>query len=313
MGKLDAYKDIITFIVMVIFVSIWHFAMPLLALTLGRGGESQANIELFEIMGVWGLIGVMLFGALKLGEFITSRFKGKDVYRKIGWIGTVLHDPEKGFLTNIKQGGFEDQSKKTFILFRWMENPLLLFFWSIPFFTVIALVQMYKGFLLTALPKIVFQQITEFAQGILSVEPSGLEQYAPLALFGLYIHVMWWLEAIGKIPKPAKWALIFISPFLYGALWMGMHMLLHPDSQIAISYVYIFGVISSFLVVLTGSIIPSIIFKASNNLFGYLIEGIKSSAKILALTITVIFIYVMLLTIILLLIKSYKDKRANAA
>jgi len=304
------FKDIIFFIEGVIIVSIVSFALPLIALTLGRGGEEQQNIELFQIMGVWILIGVILIGILKVGELIATRFKNNEkVYRKIGWIGTILHDPEKGLLTNIKKGGFEGKSKETFILFRWMENPFLLFAWSIPFFSIISLILMFKKSLLTELPHLVFQQISPFAQGVLSVEPSGGEIFLPLAFLGLFISFMFYLENVGKLPKGIKWIFIMLSPFVYGLLWMGLHKLLHPDSEIALNYVYIFGVISAYLLILTGSIIPSYVFKDTNNLFKYLSSALKSNEQILAVTITIIFIYVLLLLAITLIFRKIFRKK----
>lgn len=299
MVEFKDFKDIINLIIFIIIVAIVSFAFPLMALTIGRGGEAQQNIELFQIMGVWGLIGIIVFGALKVGELITSRFKSnKKIYAKIGWIGTVLHDPEKGVLPSIKKGGFGDEDKETFFLFKWIESPFKLLAVSIPFFAVISLFLLFRKSLLTALPTLTFQQISKFAEGILAVEPSGLEIFLPLAFLGFVIHFAHYLEDTEKIPKGFKWAIIFLVPFLYGLLWMGMHRLIHPDSDIALGFVYIFGVISAYLVVLTGSIIPAWVFKDMNNLFSYLEGVLKSNEEVLALTIISIVIYTIIVSII---------------
>lgn len=309
MSKFEEFKDIINFIIIVLFIALFSFIIPLLAITLGHGGEEQQNIELFQIMGVWGIIGIVIIGLLKLGEFITNQFKGKEVYRKIGWIGVSLHDPEKGLLTNIKQWGFEDKNKPTFILFRWMESPFYLLVFSLPFFAIVALILLLKKSLLTALPNLTFQQISKFAEGVLAVEPAGLEIFLPLAFLGLFIHIMFYLEDIKTLPKGIKWIPIMLFPLIYGLLWMGLHKLLHPDSQIALSYVYIFGVISAYLVVLTGSIIPAWVFKDMNNLFSYLEGALKSNEKILALTMMIIFIYLIIIGAVVFIKYSLKNRK----
>ena len=233
----------------------------------------------------------------------------KKVYAKFGWIGTVLHDPEKGLLTSIKKGGLDDEEKETIFIFRWIENPLKLLAVSIPVFSLFSLFLMFRKSLLTALPKLTFQQITPFAEGILSVEPTGLEIFLPLAFFGLLVHFFHYLEDTGKLPKGIKWVFIMLLPFLYGLLWMAMHTHLHSDSQIALSFVYMFGVISAYLVALTGSIIPAWVFKDMNNLFSYLDGALKSNEEVLAVTITFIVIYIIIVGAIWILTARFIKKR----
>lgn len=312
MVKFEDFQDIINLIIFSIIVVVFAIGLPLLAITLGRGGEEQQNIELFEIMGVLFIIGLVLALLLKIGELIMKRFKSKKgAYRKFGWIGTVLHDPENGLLTNIKENGFETKGEIIFP-FRWIANPLKLLAVSIPLFAIISLVQLFRDSLFTSLPTITFQQISEFGAGILAVEPSGIgEIIIPLTLLGLFIKAMFHLENIGTLPKGFKWIPIMLSPWAYGAIWMGMHGLLHPDSQIALQFVYFFGVISAYLVVFTGSIIPAWMFKDNNNLFGFLEESIKSNQEILGLSVAVITVYVIVVALVWFLSSKIGKKKES--
>lgn len=303
MVEFKDFKDMLNVVYLGLFASIISFGIPLLAITLGRGGEAQVNIELFELMGVLGLIGLILIFLLKIPELILSFFKSEKVFNKLGWIGTILHDPEKGLLTSIKQ------NDKPFFLFRWMRNPFLLFIWSVPVFALFSLFLLFRDSILTARQSITLQQIAPLAEGILAVEPQGLEIFLPLAFLGLIVTTIIYLAKRFKMPKPVMWIFIMLTPFLYGLLWMGVHKLAHGDSELALGFVYMFGVVSAYLVILTGSIIPAWVFKDMNNLFGHLGDTLQSNQQVLAVTLTVLFIWIAIAIVVTILIRNFSKKR----
>lgn len=268
--KKDALKDLYWAIGLFIFIALEIVAVYFALF--GQGGaESETNLfVVFLSLGI-GIYGAILLFLLKLAQFITKLTNSE---KKMGWMGGIIHDPETSDIPVNKTG------------FGWLKNPFLVFIISWIVFSIVGVFQVYQNTFFTALPERVPQQITETAETILSTIPQDQEIYIPVALCGLLISIFIWLGKTKKIDEVISKVLIYIVvPIVYVLFWVGNHFFHHGDSDLAMRYVFIFGIICGYLLVIFRSLIPILIFKITGNLYQYLNGAIQADEMILMITI----------------------------
>lgn len=269
MDKKDSLHDLFGAIGVIVLLVV-EILIVMLALFGLQGAEEETNIFVFIISANIGLFGAILIFCLKLGQYIVQTSKS---YKAYGWVGSVLHDPETSFIPVHKKS------------FSWIKNPFIFgIVWIIPT-SILGLVQVYTQTFFTAI-EAVPQQITETAKGILSIIPSDMEVYIPLALCGLLITLFTWMKNTGRLDEGFYYLLIYLGiPVLYTGTWTVLHFFHHGSSQVAIQYVVLFGIICSYMLVIFRSFIPIWIFKIMNNLYQYLNGVIQSNEGVLIMTV----------------------------
>lgn len=268
--KKDSVSDIIGVIVLFLFLG-FEIVLAALSLFAGHGAENDVNREIFMFSAIFGLFGAILILLSKLGRWIVILTKQEN---KVGWINCILHDVDTSFIPVNKKG------------FTWIKNPFILALACLIPASILGVVQVYQGTFWSEIPKRVVQQINPVAESILSTIPSDMEIYLPIAITGLLISLTIWLVKKNKISKETSYPLIYMGiPIVYTLIWLGDHLLHHGDSDLAIRYVMLFGIISAYLLVIFRSLIPVLIFKITNNLYQYLNGAIGSDETILFITI----------------------------
>ena len=287
------FKDIIDLLILILVIILVQVMLPTLALTTGRGGEEAFNLIKSSLYGWLISIGIFLFIILKVGEFIGK--KSKNLYEKIGWMGTYIHDYEKAPMSYIKG-------------FAWLKSPFKTVLVFIPIFMIFGMFITYQNTFFTDIPKAEFQQITPLGETILSVEPAGGEIWNPINIFlGLTSSIFIWLANMGKISKPVAYVLLFATGLIiYPLVWVGYHNLIYGSSEVALRFVFFFGFITALLTLLTGSIIPAWIFKDMSNLYRFL--NLKfSNEGILFGTIIFLIFYLIIVAFVWMLLRKRKQ------
>jgi len=278
----DSLFDVISGIMLYIYLG-FTLILVLGALFGGGGIESEQNKNVFLYAEIIGLIGITLIFMLKFGHYLVQTTGN---YKKLGWIGSVIHDPEDSGIPVQKQS------------FSWMKNPMIMALASIVPTSIIGLVQVYQNTFWNEIPQRVSQQIQEGSQALLSIFPSELEIFLPVAFAGLFLAINKWLLKTKRIEIGFYYTIRFlIIPAVFVGSWLVYHLWRYQNSNIAIQYVIIFAVISAYLLVTFMSLIPVLIFKITNNLYQYLNGAIQSNEVALLITIGINFAVVAILVL----------------
>lgn len=280
----DLYQSILLFGFLAL--EIW---VSYLALFSGGGAEQQANLFIVLISSGAGIFGAVAIFLFKLATYITQRERAD---KKWGWIGSIIHDPEDSVLPVTRNG------------WQWIKNPFLLALLFLVITSIVGVFQVYQNTFFTALPPRVTQQITEAAQGILSTIPADQEIWIPTFFAGLLLSIFSWLRRQKKIDATLEHTLSFaIVPAFYALSWLMVHKFAHGSSEIALSYVFVFGLISGLLMTLFRSVIPHLVWKIVGNIYQYMNGTIQSNEIILWVTIGINFVLVALFVLALTLRK----------
>jgi hypothetical protein len=278
-AKKDSLFDVISGIMLYVYLGV-TLLLVLGALFGGGGIESQTNQTVFIYAEIIGLIGITLIFMLKFGQYLVQNSHN---YKKIGWIGSVIHDPELS--------GFPIQKKGFF----WLKNPLYLALVSLIPTSILGLIQVYQNTFFNAIPERVSQQIQESSQALLSIFPSELEIFLPCAFAGLALAINQWALNSKRIEKGTYYLIRFVVvPAVFVLSWIFYHLWRYQNSSISIEYVIIFAVISAYLLVTFMSLIPVLIFKITNNLYQFLNGAIQSNETVLLITVALNFIVIAL-------------------
>lgn len=291
--KKDSFTDVLVSIGFFLFIILEIFLVQW-ALFAGGGAEKEENLFVFLISTNIGIIGIIGIFLLKLAQYLI-RFTNN--YKQFGYLGSVVHDIEDSDLP----------INNPFL--SWLKNPFIFIFIFFILSSIIGLFQVYQNTFFTALPERVPQQITETVEGILSTIPSDLEIYIPICIVGFLLTLTIWMVKTKRLDKGISYLIIYLGlPLVYGLSWMGVHKFHHGNSDLALSYVFMFGIVSAYLFIIFRSIIPVLLLKITGNLYQYLNGAIQSDENILLITIVINLVVFLIFIGIFTAIKSIKKK-----
>lgn len=283
MTKLFERYEIRTILHLLFFIMWGVLTMGLIPLLVGFGPTGGFEIEeiLQKFVFYTGPGGLFLVGIIAIT--IASMIIFKDDERKIN--GIILHNPDKGILSFAKDkltGG----------------NVIMV---SLIVFSLLGIFSTTTQTFFYNLPK-VEQQFTKTADVIFSMWPAS-----PAETFGYVFFLLFALFFLGLYYKKKKldhasflWVSIPISMvlgFFYGLI---LHTLRYRNDEISMAATIIFWIMQGILIVMFGTIIPSLLMHDTNNLF-YKLNKLFSSdivtGIIVAVVILLIFVYMLLLII----------------
>ena len=260
---------------------IWGvFSIILLPMAAGLsalgGFEKQSILEKFWFYSGPGIGFILGIIAIAIASFIIFKEKDKEIN------GVILHNPDKGILS-------------------FMGKHLTVFntiFVSLIIFGVLGIFSSTTQTFLSEIPA-TQQQFTETADVAFSMYPAS-----PAETFGLVFVILLVLLGLGLyykkkgIPKGSflivSVPIVLVLSIIYGVV---NHTLRYSGSELSMLVVMVFWALMGLLIVLTGSIIPSLIMHDTNNLF-YKLNILFSSDSVIYVTIGImvllIVIYVML-------------------
>jgi len=289
MTKIFEKWEVKTTLILLGFVIYGVFSTILLPMLVGLGPlggfEVRAILEKFWFysgMSIGFLLGII---AISIASFIIFKEKDKDIN------GIILHNPEKGVF------GF---AKKYLTVFNMVFVSLILF----------GLLGIFSSTTQTFFSEIpeTQQQFTETADVMFSVFPAS-----PSETFGLVFVVLLFLFILGlyykkkNIPKGSfliiSIPIVLVVSLAYG--WIN-HVMRYGQSELSMVVVLLFWGLMGLLIVLTGSIIPSLLLHDTNNLF-YKLNILFSSDIVIYATVGILI----LITTIFIMIKIFGKKKVK--
>jgi len=271
----------IVFLLIYLFIVIF---ITLLALTWGRGAESEALIE--KSQSYWHLAGwgCLLLVVMSLTAFFVHKKKSKTgLYKYLGWIDGLVNDFDKGVLSEVPQFNFLRKIRWQLVIF-------------LPFFIILG----YFGITQTGIP-FAEMQITEISAIWISVEPASGEIMWLAVIISLVFGITNYLAFMNSWkfnPKAISVTFSLVLGTLYGYL---IHLLRYFGSDADLFAVIIFWFTASLLITMFGGIIIAWIFKDINNMFQKLKALALSDDTILILVGTIsLFVWSLILTFTLM-------------
>ncbi len=164
--------------------------------------------------------------------------------------GTQIHNPEDSIIKS-----------------KWLQSIPNMLFASIIFFSIIGIVGTQANLFFADTP--IQQQITPIGKTLLGTYPgAGAETliFFAILISGVVLNNMF--QRRFKYGD-AVWAGINIGilPILGAIGWRGLHLLRYGDSQLSTLATLAFGYFGSLITMVTGSVIPWLIYHDENNIF----------------------------------------------
>lgn len=289
-------KDIIYTLILVVYSVVFIGIIPIYLLLGFAGIEIELaldKVQLYYGLAIFGLAGLI---AGKIAQMISR--SSKKAYEKIGWLGSFIHNPDDGFLPTIEKG-FEKP-------IAWIRKPGKLALISFIFFSLFALMGVFANIWFTGLPEEF--QVTETAKLGLAVNPaSDAETFAFVFLIGLCFFALKYFFKKNKYPMWLFWTLIFLVVIpLLGFGGMGYHVWRYGSDVVTLTQVFIFFTLGGVITVLTGSLIPFMIWHQTNNFFQKATELFSSDTMIVFTLL--FFMFLIIFTILYFIVrKNRKD------
>lgn len=240
-------------IVFTVLFALFFFGVLSAFFLTSSGGSRERNIlDKNLVYNSWGLIGVLIIVALKFAE--SQMRKGSAEWKRWGWLNALIHDPEEGVPGLMR--------------YRVFAHPGKLYVLSFLFFGTLMLVVgagLQTSFVGT--PQVTFQ-VTETAQVFFMTEPAAS---AETALFGAIVMILAGLVAWGvaRAGQP-RWVYfvfaLLLIPIIAGVLGTAWHKDRYGFDDAAQVNVFLFWSVGVAVMLLTGSIIPWLVWHQMNNL-----------------------------------------------
>lgn len=200
---------------------------------------------------------------------------------------SFIHAPEENGLLYRLAGGEKD--------FKWLKNPIKLFWYSILLFGVFGLLIIGNPQLaVSGVPQLQLQQVTVASEvSFGALVPAFAENGLILFFFMLFMGILAYFLA--KNNNRSIWlffALGFLIVILLGIMWGFFHSIVYGNSEVAFLGTIIFGILGLTITLLTGSFIPFFVFHMMNNMFLILSKVVTIKEDLLLIS---IMIYVVLL------------------
>lgn len=264
------YKDILDalFLTIIVLLVLWSATLALYG---GRGAEVFDNVIKVIFYFSFGVVGYLVIFMGKISQFIIKITGSKLIKEKIGWFGSIIHDPEEGLIGRYTKANWIHNRTKFIIA-----GILIFGLWGV--FASLTTQTLF----LTELP-VYQQQVLPLAGTFLSVEPASLmEELGWVALLGLYWYIIKYFSEKKKWSQSQYWAFVISGILLIGTFsWLGFHLFRYSASEKALISVVFFGFMKSMILLLTASIFWIWIFHSSNNLFQALLESYPKDSVII--------------------------------
>lgn len=256
-----------------------------LAFGLSLGGFEKETI-LQKNMFYVGYGSLFLLGVIAVK--VVSMFVFKSANKEIE--GTIIHDPEQSILPN------------------WIviKSPWMLGYFCIILFGLFFWVASSYQTFFAAVPEYE-QQFTKGADLFFSVYPaSPVETLGAVFLISLVGLILGIMTLKGKLGKGT-----FLAMFIIGGSLISMfygiinHVARYSGSDIAMTAVMVFWFILGLMTVLSGSVIPALIFHDLNNFF---VKFSKLFSSDIVTFVTFVIIGIMVLMFLVMLFRRNKNK-----
>lgn len=294
----DKHRELINSLVFLLVFIFLIGVLPLVALFAFRGAESSFNQRLVAIY--YGLGTIFFLGII--GGKIAQHFakKSDKVYDKIGWYGSIINNPEMGFVYNKEKGTF-------FGGLGWLKKVKNQLWFGAILFSIIGIFAVIQNTFLIDLPNLT-QQILPIGEAILEVEPSGVEILGLVFLVGLNMYFWRWMQKKNKWSDGTYWFITILTNIVVGlAYGLPLHFFAYPDSDKAILGVMFFWFSATMLITLFGSLVLVWLFKDIHNLFQYLNDHFADERIILFTALALALVALIVLAVFL--IKREKRKK----
>lgn len=204
---------------------------------------------------------------LKKGEHISELQNPK--WYHILTMDFIFSPEENGALWHLSEKlGFKGDKN----LMRWSKSILRIFIISILIFGGILLLRVafpqQMAFLsLSAIPQLVYMQITPLSEVVFTAEPASFGETATLLfLFCLIEGIIGYICAKFKLGKNGFFLIsIFFTPILLSLAWGGIHSVVYGNSDVNFAKTMVFGFVGSLITILFGEFILWYILHFLNN------------------------------------------------
>lgn len=228
-----------------------------LSLFFGKGIESELFFKratLYLPLLITFASGITILGVF--GAII--KHWGGELYRRFGWLGSSIVEPEEGLLWQFK------------FLRKFLSSFSQQILFGIILFSLLGLVYATQNTFLNELPfQIqVGQQVTEGSIIFSSIEPASTTETLILMFFnGLLFSIAKWLRYKYKWSQSTTFAFKLLIFPVSIIMWIAFHFFVYGSSDLALSSVALFAFITTAMYFLTGSILFSVLHHQFNNGF----------------------------------------------
>ena len=211
------------------------------------------------------------------------------------WIDSIIHEPEKGILH---------------VIHPIFKDPVFLLLISLIMFSMIGL---FSAVTNTFFFMPVEYRVTPAARTIMAAEPASTSE--TLWFQGLLLPTFMGIIAVYflKLRSPTLYQRlllgVLVSFLILAPVEMLYHMVNYGSEEVELVHTYIFGAGASLITVMTGSIIPAIVWHSANNFFFGVKEYFSNDmAIIVAITAIIFFIFLLVLYMNWKMKRSLKNK-----
>lgn len=191
---------------------------------------------------------------LKKGQHISELEKPK--WYHILTADFIFSPEENGALWYFSEKlGFKDNRN----LMRWSKSILRVFVIGILIFGGILLLrvafpQQMAFFSLSAIPQLVYMQITPLSEVVFTAEPASFGETATLLfLFAIIEGIIGYICAKFKLKKMGFFLIsLFFTPFLLSLAWGGIHSVVYGNSDVDFVKTMVFGFVGALMTILFG-------------------------------------------------------------
>lgn len=271
-------------------------------------GDLIVKFMIYYIMILAGLIGLSI---LKVREMFATE-AGQNIARQKNpslFSVAYLHDPEiDGALYNLFRSiGMKGKKNPM----KWSLSAFRVFVIATIFFGAFSLLQtIVPEAQVAGIPQTAFQ-MTETAEVIFTAEPASFgETTMMLFILSLISGINAWFVSKFKLPPGVFWAIQFmiVCP-LIGVGWMGYHMIVYGNSEVALFATFLFGWLGATITVLFGTWIMWYVWHFWNNIFAKLRVVVSANEDIVFISTIILVLLIVAWISVELLIKKYKKKR----
>lgn len=235
-------------------------------LSLG-GQESDTYYKLVTFYWIFGILGLILLIALKIGYLVTKR--SPEFRRRGSAFFSFIFDPERSILSTVTG-------------FRWLNKFWDAFVIQLTFFTLLnGVVGTIANVAFLARPKI--QQILPSATAILEAEPAASgETLLILGLVAAIISILYYVSVKNKWSYTTFFFVALLVAFFFsGFIGLGIHEQRYGSDEVALGYTFQFWGRDGALMVLTGSILGPWLDHFTNNVFAHFSEKYQKDLVVL--------------------------------
>ena len=248
----ESYEGVLT----AILFGLSSLLVPYIALFGLGGAENIVNLDKVNFYS--GSAGFALVVILAMTFWEVSARLNKERFRKSGWIGAILHDPDKSLIGLYVPTIAKKMSITTVI------------FVSFLIFSILGLYSVTQNTFYTGVPQFVLpaQQITTTSELLLAAEPAaGSETLIATIPASLLIMWVYWKLKLGQIDKTTAtlYLLTVVIPAIVG-FWTLLHLAVYGANDTQILGTAFFGFVGAISYVVFGTFIPWYIFHVINNI-----------------------------------------------